>query len=110
MRRVLAITALSVLLAQGLFAAAYKGQKEFIKNCAECHVKKQEFISSKTSYQWKDLMVNDGEALVKLHLSKESAKESWEYFEGSRFKKKAKDLRDFFLEYASDSGNVPACN
>jgi len=93
-----------------LYAATYKGQREFSRKCVECHQNRQVFVSAKDSFEWEMLMENKGKELIKLHLENEEAKESWEYFESSRFKKNMKHLKDFFLEYAKDSGNVPACN
>ena len=55
-------------------------------------------------------MKNQGEGLAKLHTENEKAKGSWKYFESKKYQKNAKHLRDFLVEYAKDSGNVPACN
>ncbi len=101
---------LSLLFSSYLNAAVYKGQKVFIKKCVECHHKRQTFVSSKTIYEWENLMRNNGIGLAYTHLKEEKAKKSWEYFKSSGYTKKAKHLEDFLLEYAKDSGNVPACN
>ncbi len=55
-------------------------------------------------------MKNKGENLAKLHLENKKAKKSHKYFKSKKFKKRAKHLKDFMVEYAKDSGNVPACN
>jgi len=91
-------------------AAIYKGQKVFIKKCLKCHGGGQNFVSSYKMKKWKKLMKNKGEALANLHLKNEKAKKSWKYFKSSTFKKKSKHLKQFLIEYAKDSGNVPACN
>ncbi len=90
-------------------AAAYKGQRVFSKHCAKCHGK-QEFIESKTRKQWKRLMRKKGEKLIEIHLKSKKAKKSWRYFKSGKFKRKVRHLRDFLVEYAKDSGKVPACN
>lgn len=101
---------LSILAVSSVDAAVYKGQREYIKKCRKCHGDGQKFVASKDSMEWERLMANKGKVLAGLHLDDEEAKKSWEYFEDSRFKKKAKHLKNFMMEYASDSGNVPACN
>ncbi len=93
-----------------LNAAVYKGQKNFVKKCVKCHTSGQSFISSKTIFQWEDYLDNKGEELARVHLDDSKAEESWNYFNSSKYTKKLKHLKDFLLEYASDSGNVPACN
>ncbi|MEA2091483.1 MAG: cytochrome C [Campylobacterota bacterium] len=91
-------------------AAAYKGQRIFVKKCVSCHTSKQSFIKTKTVSQWEDLMENRGKPLADLHLKDKKAKDSWEYFKSKKYNKKSKHLKDFLMEYAKDSGNVPACN
>ena len=93
-----------------LNAAAYKGQRIFVKKCVGCHTSKQSFIKTKTISQWEDLMINKGKPLADLHLKDKKAKESWKYFNSKKYSKKSKHLKDFLMEYAKDSGNVPACN
>ena len=90
-------------------AAAYKGQRVFSKHCVKCHGR-QDFIESKTRKQWKKLMRQKGKRLIEIHLKSKKAKKSWRYFKSSKFKRKARHLRDFLVEYAKDSGKVPACN
>ena len=55
-------------------------------------------------------MKKKGKPLAKLHLKKKSAKKSWKYFKSKKYTKKSKHLKQFVIEYAKDSGNVPACN
>lgn len=91
-------------------AAIYKGQKMFVKECVSCHSGGQGFIAKKTIREWKKLMDKKGKPLAELHLQNKEAKDSWEYFEGNNYEKKSKHLQQFLVEYAKDSGNVPACN
>jgi hypothetical protein len=60
--------------------------------------------------QWKKLMKKKGRGLAEIHLRNPKAKKSWKYFKSKRYAKKSKHLKQFLVEYAKDSGNVPACN
>lgn len=93
-----------------LNAAAYKGQKIYIETCKECHGGGQAFAGSKKQRAWEKLMVDNGEKLAEIHLASKKAQPSWDYFNSRDFSRGAKHLEDFLVEYASDSGNVPACN
>jgi cytochrome c1 len=104
---VLAITVLGLGSAE---AAVYKGQKVYIKKCRKCHGGGLEVAASKKKKTWKKLLKNKGEGMAKLHLENKKAKKSHKYFKSKKFKKRAKHLKDFMVEYAKDSGNVPACN
>ena len=55
-------------------------------------------------------MVDNGEKLAEIHLASKKAQPSWDYFNSRDFSRGAKHLEDFLVEYAADSGNVPACN
>lgn len=91
-------------------AAIYKGQKVYIKKCSQCHKDEQGFVASKTKKGWKSLINKSGQPLADEHIKDEKAKDSWEYFKNKRYKKDSKHLRQFLMEYAKDSGKVPACN
>ncbi len=91
-------------------AAIYKGQKEFVKNCLKCHDSGQTFVAKYKMKYWKKMMAKKGKKLAQLHLDNPKAKKSWKYFESKKFTRKTKHLKQFLVEYAKDSGNVPACN
>ncbi len=99
-----------VLCLSPVSAAVYKGQKVFIKKCVKCHYGRQSFIAKKDIDTWENLMERKGKPLADLHLKTDKAKESWKYFESKAYYKKSKHLKQFLVEYAKDSGNVPACN
>lgn len=105
------VLVLAVLLSSSLLlnAAAYKGQRVYAKHCVSCHGR-QPFIQSKTKKEWEKILEARGKNLAQLHTKDEKAKPSWEYFKSKKYNKKVKHLRDFFVEYAKDSGKVPACN
>ena len=91
-------------------AAIYKGQKVFVKRCLSCHEGGQAFVAEYKIKVWKKLMKKKGKSLAKLHLKDRDAKKSWKYFKSKKYTKKTKHLKQFVIEYAKDSGNVPACN
>ena len=93
-----------------LNAAVYKGQKVFIKKCVKCHYSGQVFIAKKDINAWEHLMNEEGKPLAQLHLKSDKAQKSWKYFKTESYYKTSKHLKEFLVEYAKDSGNVPACN
>lgn len=106
-------TIVAIVLMSGstvLSAATYKGQKVYIDTCKVCHGGGQAFAGSKKQRAWEKLMDNKGEKLAEIHTSSKKAQASWEYFASRVYSKDARHLEDFLVEYASDSGNVPACN
>ena len=104
------ILALTIFTLTSSNAAIYKGQKVFIKQCLKCHEAGQAFVATKKIRYWKKAMKKKGKPLAKLHLKDKDAKKSWKYFKSKKYTKKTKHLKQFLVEYAKDSGNVPACN
>ncbi|MBE0513825.1 cytochrome C [Sulfurimonas sp.] len=91
-------------------AAIYKGQREFVRNCVSCHKAGQSYVATKRKMEWKSYTRANGKRLKEIHLNSDKAKKSHKYFESKNFSKNTRHLEDFLLEYAKDSGNVPACN
>jgi len=111
MRTFYATVALTLLTASSMLnAATYKGQKIYIETCKECHGGGQALAGSKKQRVWARMMDNKGEKLAQIHLNSKKAEASWPYFNSRVYTKNAKHLEDFLVEYAADSGNVPACN
>ena len=104
------VVSISILTLATSSAAIYKGQRTFSKQCVSCHENAPAVVSSKTMAEWKKLLNENGIGLSKIHLTNDKAKGSWKYFYGKSYTKKVKHLKDFLIEYAKDSGNVPACN
>ncbi len=104
------IISIMFLTLLSLNAAIYKGQRAFVKQCVSCHENGQAFVAEKKIREWKKLMKKKGKPLADLHFKSETAEKSYKYFKGKRYKKDSKHLKQFFVEYAKDSGNVPACN
>lgn len=109
-RVLLIIVLLTSVIVLTSSAAIYKGQKVFVKQCVKCHEGGQSFIAKKKIRSWKKLMKKKGQPLAQLHLKEKQAKKSWKYFGSKKYTKKTKHLQEFLVEYAKDSGNVPACN
>ena len=92
-----------------LDAALYKGQKLYVMKCRSCHGLGQVFITSKTQAEWTALMKNNGARIVNIHLKSDEAAETHDYFKGDGWKRNSRHIREFMIEYAADSGNIPAC-
>ncbi len=106
----LVLVSVAVLTVGSSNAAIYKGQRVFVKECVQCHDGGQSFIAGKKIREWKRLMNKKGKGLAELHLENKKAKKSWRYFDSRQYTRKTKHLAQFLIEYAKDSGNVPACN
>jgi len=106
----LVLLSLTILTLSSSDAAIYKGQRVFVKKCLKCHDSGQNFVAKYKMKKWKRWMKKKGKPLAKLHLKNKSAKKSWRYFKSKKYYKKSKHLKQFLVEYAKDSGNVPACN
>jgi len=104
------VVLLCVFTNSAVFGAIYKGHRVYVHKCSTCHTDKEAFVKSKTIQQWEKLMLNHGEPLKKLHLKSKKAKKSWGYFNTPEYTKKSKHLREFLMEYAKDSGKIPAFN
>jgi hypothetical protein len=109
-KNILIIFSFVCLTLTSSYGAVYKGQKYFVKTCVKCHDSGQAFVAEYKMKQWKKWMNKKGKALADLHLKNEKAEESHKYFEGKAYPKQSKHLKQFLVEYAKDSGNVPACN
>ncbi|MCK9454344.1 MAG: cytochrome C [Sulfurimonas sp.] len=101
---------ISVFTSLNLSAAIYKGQREFVRNCAKCHKAGQAFVATKRKIEWRSYTRAKGDRLKDIHLESKEASKSHRYFSSKKFSKNVRHLEDFLLEYAKDSGNVPACN
>ena len=91
-------------------AASYKGHSLFKRKCFECHSEGLKFIKGKTTFEWEEIMEKKGMQVANIHFELDQKDEDFKYFRGSKYKRDSRHYLDFFLEYASDSGNVPACD
>lgn len=101
----------AVLMLQTVASAAvYKGQRVYQKRCKSCHESGFEIAAKYKKAEWEKIMAEKGVGLAQMHLNNEKADDSWRYFKKKKYRKKARHLKDFLIEYAKDSGKVPACN
>ncbi|CAI6151742.1 MAG: hypothetical protein SPLUMA1_SPLUMAMAG1_01340 [uncultured Sulfurimonas sp.] len=107
---ILILLSLTIFSLTSANAALYKGQRIFVKKCIKCHDGGQSFVSEYKMKKWKKWMKKKGKPLASLHLKSKKSKKSWKYFKSKKYSKKSKHLKQFLIEYAKDSGNVPACN
>lgn len=115
LKNIYSIIFISTILSLSLNASVYKGHGLFKKQCLSCHGKALEFVIAKKSAQWKNIMKNNGSELLLIHVKAFNDKnveeqKALEYFKGKRFPKNVRHYEDFFLEYAADTGNIPACD
>lgn len=91
------------------FADAAKGQKYYLKFFKKkTGITGAEFATQHTISEWENLFANSGEAFV-AEYSKKFPKLA-EFFSSEKFKTKYMEhIKDFCVQYASDSGNVPSC-
>ena len=106
----LVLLSLTIFMISPSEAAIYKGQRIFVKKCLRCHTSGQNFVASYKMRKWKKFMKKKGKPLARIHLKSRKARKSWKYFKSRKYYKKSKHLKQFLVEYAKDSGNVPACN
>ena len=97
----------SAILTTSAIADSAKGQKLYLK-----YLKKTvgyngaKFAAKHTQDEWEELFENGGEGFKKEFGTTDKAKK---FFEGKKFEKIMPHIKDFVIEYASDSGNVPSC-
>ncbi len=102
---ILAMTALTVSMAQ---ADVKKGQKIYLKSFkSKFHASGAKFAAEHTQDEWEELFEDKGEGFIDLYSEKFPKAEK--FLENPKNWKKLEHVRDFVIEYASDSGNVPSC-
>ena len=96
------------LLSTNAMADAAKGQKYFLKYMKnDTGMTGAKFAIEHTQNEWKALFAGKGEKFIAEYSKKFPALKA--FFEGDKFEKFMPDIRDFCIEFASDSGNVPSC-
>ena len=90
------------------FADAAKGQKYYLKYMKDgAGMNGAKFAALHTQAEWKALFEGNGEKFVAEMSTKYPGLS--DFLKGDKFGKFMSDIKDFCVEYASDSGNVPAC-
>jgi len=96
-----------VMLGSLCEASVVKGQRAYMKLCKKCHKSGGKLAPSHTRAEWEDYFANDAKLLKEAHQNDKAAMEK---LTSKRFEKSLRHLLQFFVKYAKDSGNVPACN
>ena len=96
------------LLSTSALADAAKGQKYYLKYMKkDSGLNGAKFAAEHTQAEWKALFDGKAEKFVAEYSKKYPGLEG--FLKGDKFEKFMPDIRDFCIEFASDSGNVPAC-
>jgi len=112
MKQLIKILLLGVLLGSMgtsvLMADIKKGQKYYLKTFkSKFKMNGVKFATLHTQDEWRELFENEGKGF-KEKFSKSYPK-SKKLLTNPKVWKKLQHVRDFAIEYASDSGNVPSC-
>ena len=96
------------LLSTNAMADAAKGQKYYLKYMKnDSGMNGSKFATMHTQAEWKALFDGKGEKFIAEMSKKFPGLEA--FLKGDKFEKFMPDIRDFCIEFASDSGNVPSC-
>ena len=112
MRQLIKIVLIAVLLGSTgssvLMADVKKGQKYYLKSFkSKFKMNGTKFASLHTQDEWAELFENRAEGFIK-EFSKNYPK-SQKLLAKPNTWKKLQHVKDFAIEYANDSGNVPSC-
>jgi hypothetical protein len=96
------------LMSTNVFADSAKGQKYYLKYMKnDSGLNGAKFAALHTQAEWKVLFDGNAEKFIAEYSKKFPALEG--FLKGDKFPKFMADIRDFCVEFASDSGNVPSC-
>ncbi|AHJ14488.1 hypothetical protein [Sulfurospirillum multivorans] len=96
------------LLSTNALADAAKGQKYYLKYMKnDSGMNGAKFAAQHTQGEWKALFDGKGEKFIAEYSAKFPTLDA--FLKGEKFQKFMPDIRDFCIEFASDSGNVPSC-
>jgi len=96
------------LMSTNALADAAKGQKYYLKYMKnDSGLNGAKFASQHTQAEWKALFDGKAEKFVAEYSKKYPGLDG--FLKGDKFEKFMPDIKDFCIEFASDSGNVPSC-
>ncbi|MDA3945892.1 MAG: hypothetical protein PF439_04330 [Helicobacteraceae bacterium] len=97
-----------LLLTSSVMADVNKGKRYYMKNFKQkFKMDGLEFVQLHTQDEWTLLFENEGRGFI-IEFSKKYPKYE-SYLSNPKTWKKLQHVRDFAIEYASDSGNIPSC-
>jgi len=95
-------------MASGVMADVNKGKRYYMKNFKQkFKMNGLEFVELHTQAEWEALFEDKGRGFI-VEFSKKYPKHE-AYLNDPKTWKKLQHVRDFAIEYASDSGNTPSC-
>jgi len=112
MKKVLGLL-ISVFLVLGMMstsalADSAKGQKYYLKYMKDgSGMNGAKFAAQHTQTEWKALFDGKAEKFVAEYATKYPGLDT--FLKSDKFEKFMPDIKDFCMEFASDSGNVPSC-
>ena len=96
------------LASTSLMADPAKGQKFYLKYMKDAAgMNGAQFAKEHTQAEWAELFDGNAEKFIDVYSKKYPALD--EFFKGDKFEKALEHIKDFCIEYASDSGKVPSC-
>jgi len=96
------------LMSTNAMADAAKGQKYYLKYMKSASsINGAKFAIQHTQAEWKVLFEGKAEKFITEYAKKYPGLDS--FLKGEKFQKFMPDIKDFCIEFASDSGNVPSC-
>jgi len=96
------------LLSTSAFANPKIGQRFYLKYLKEDFgYSGKELADQHIQAEWKKIFENDGKEFITTY-SKKHPKAA-EFLNSEKFKKIQEHIKDFVIEYASDSGKIPSC-
>lgn len=96
------------LMSTNALADAAKGQKYYLKYMKnDSGLNGAKFASQHTQAEWKALFDGKAEKFVAKYSAKYPSLDG--FLKSDKFEKFMPDIKDFCIEFASDSGNVPSC-
>jgi hypothetical protein len=96
------------LVASTASADAAKGQKLYLKFLkGKFDMNGVKFCAKYSQDEWEELFEGNAEGFIKEFGAKYPKSKG--FLEGDKFQKIKGHIKDFAIEYANDSGNVPSC-
>jgi hypothetical protein len=108
LKQLLVVLALTMFGATASYADAAKGQKVYLKKFkSKFDMNGAKFSALHSQSEWEELFEDNAAGFIK----EMSAKfpDTAEYLSNPKTLKKIMLIKDFVIEFANDSGNVPSC-
>ncbi len=108
LRQLFVVLALTMLSATISYADAAKGQKVYLKKFkSKFDMSGAKFAALYSQDEWEELFEDDAAGFIKEF--SERFPDAAPYLSNPKTLKRIMLMKDFAIEYANDSGNVPSC-